>query len=218
MNTVYNLLTELGDLNRTNRRAAEELAAKFSVLQARVSQDGSSESMRIGTPVPGESSPGESYHTPIMEERVHVFPGVLPIRSPSVARGERGVQTDMGAGDIAMVELRLEEVEGENRGLREDVRRLVGAVREQQQMAGEYEGVLAKALGALRAAAFERHVEIGDVQVRYRELLDSEKSLNTRLAKENIELKVALGSAARLIRTSLAEEDVGGGGVPPVDT
>ncbi|KAJ2179914.1 hypothetical protein GGF45_002205, partial [Coemansia sp. RSA 551] len=33
MNTVYNLLSELGVLNRSNRRAAELLAEKFSVLQ-----------------------------------------------------------------------------------------------------------------------------------------------------------------------------------------
>ncbi|KAJ2908532.1 hypothetical protein GGI21_002793, partial [Coemansia aciculifera] len=36
MNTVYNLLNELGDLNRSNRRTAEALAEQFSVLQAQV--------------------------------------------------------------------------------------------------------------------------------------------------------------------------------------
>ncbi|KAJ2818142.1 hypothetical protein GGI24_005186, partial [Coemansia furcata] len=35
INTVYNLLSELGDLNRSNRRTAEALAEQFSQLQAR---------------------------------------------------------------------------------------------------------------------------------------------------------------------------------------
>ncbi|KAJ1950659.1 hypothetical protein EC988_004307, partial [Linderina pennispora] len=38
LNTVYNLLSELGDLNRSNRKAAEQLAEQFNALQAQVAK------------------------------------------------------------------------------------------------------------------------------------------------------------------------------------
>ncbi|KAJ2196609.1 hypothetical protein GGH18_001572, partial [Coemansia sp. RSA 530] len=84
---------------------------------------------------------------------------------------------------------------------------LVQSVREQQDMAREYESTLAKALQALRSAAFERHLEIEDVQRRYRELLDSEVSLNRRLRSENADLKLALNNAAAAIKFTLTEDN-----------
>ncbi|KAJ2004459.1 hypothetical protein GGI04_001484 [Coemansia thaxteri] len=145
INTVYNLLSELGDLNRSNRRAAEVLAEKFSELQDTT--------------------------TATTEKQVERI----------VA--DKEVQTD-GLLDT-------------------DV--LVAAVHDHQDMAREYEATLARALQALRAAAFDRHTEIADVQTRYRELLADERSLTQRLQAENAELRAALSSAATAMRGALDE-------------
>ncbi|KAJ1988013.1 hypothetical protein GGI25_005115 [Coemansia spiralis] len=139
MNTVYNLLNELGDLNRSNRHMAERLAEKFNTLQARPDKE------------------------QLLEE--------------------------------------------ENRELRKNVEVLVGAIREQQGMAKEYEATLARSLEAFRAVAFERHEEISDVQQKYTELLRQERTLNERLRDENVVLRGKLKEAAAAIRLSLADAD-----------
>ncbi|KAJ2079941.1 hypothetical protein H4R24_003437 [Coemansia sp. RSA 988] len=75
MNTLYNLLNELGDLNRSNRRAAEVLAEKFSNLQAQVSR--AEESIESGE----ETS------------RLHnTHPSATPL-SPMPSGGSSSVQT-----------------------------------------------------------------------------------------------------------------------------
>ncbi|KAJ2714602.1 hypothetical protein H4R19_001639 [Coemansia spiralis] len=245
MNTVYNLLSELGDLNRTNRRTAEALAERFSVLQAQVSRvegmgsDDLAEPQqrdrsRPTTPVPQppeaepelelERTPGPVGESPPSEAAFHTPPTTtggsahasMRLESPVTAAAiiataprhvpilvEGKAQTEMRAGDIDDMQQQADVVESENRELRADMGRLVGAIRDQQEMAREYEATLAKALVALRTAAFERHTELSDVQNRYQELLDKESSLNTRLQDENARLKVALGRAARLVRSAL---------------
>ncbi|KAJ2815460.1 hypothetical protein FBU31_006924 [Coemansia sp. 'formosensis'] len=184
INTVYNLLSELGDLNRSNRRTAEALAEQFSQLQARNS-----------APISEEEEEEMAFHTP-----------------PTVARvlGDvriSGVQTDVEAAQMERDGGRLGAAEAENVVLRGDVRLLMGALREHQDMAREYEATLARALVALRAAAFERHLEISDVQARYRELLGTEQLLNARLQTENIELRQALSTTAQTLRTTLEQEE-----------
>ncbi|KAJ2798114.1 hypothetical protein H4S07_005774 [Coemansia furcata] len=182
INTVYNLLSELGDLNRSNRRTAEALAEQFSQLQARNS-----------APISEEEE--MAFHTP-----------------PTVARvlGDvriSGVQTDVEAAQMVRDGERQGAAEAENAVLRGDVRLLMGALREHQDMAREYEATLARALVALRAAAFERHLEISDVQARYRELLGTEQQLNARLQTENIELRQALSTTAHTLRATLEEQE-----------
>ncbi|KAJ2771606.1 hypothetical protein IWQ56_001718 [Coemansia nantahalensis] len=239
INTVYNLLNELGVLNRSNRRAAEALAERFSVLQAQVSRvEGIGaddvagrqqiDSSRPTTPVPQLPEPGRASgmagESPLSEAVFHTPPTTtggsahtsLPLESPATAAAiiatapryppilvDGKAQTDVRAGDIDDTQQRAALAESENAELRADVGRLVGAIRDQQEMAREYEATLSKALVALRTAAFERHTELSDVQNRYQELLDTEAALNTRLQDENARLKVALGNAARLVRTAL---------------
>ncbi|KAJ2783532.1 hypothetical protein H4R18_001665 [Coemansia javaensis] len=256
MNTVYNLLSELGDLNRSNRRAAETLAERFSVLQAQVSRVesmGSSDSLRRRdppsrpeTPIPGQGggndgedhdmrpaapesphSEAATFHTPpttnsnsnnhnnsgpahasLRLESPVTAAAILASAPPYVPILVGGAaQTAMGAADIDELQRRAAAAAAENRELRADLGRLIGAVRDQQGMAREYEAALAKALVALRAAAFERHLELADVQARYRELLDKEAQLNARLQDENARLKLALASATRAMRSALAEDD-----------
>ncbi|KAJ1730119.1 hypothetical protein LPJ61_003186, partial [Coemansia biformis] len=233
MNTVYNLLSELGDLNRNNRRAAEALAERFSVLQAQVSRVesmGSDTSLALQqrdssppTPIPQQHEPADASsvaaESPRSEITFHTPPTTtggsahasLRLESPVTAAAilasvprygpilvDGKVQTDTRASDIDDMQQQADMAESENRELRADVERLIAAVRDQQEMAKEYEATLAKALVALRTAAFERHEEISDVQSRYQELLGKEAMLNSRLQDENIRLKVALGNAARL--------------------
>ncbi|KAJ2835906.1 hypothetical protein J3B01_003211 [Coemansia erecta] len=220
MNTVYNLLSELGVLNRSNRRAAELLAEKFSVLQEQVSQAESThsgentESNDVGHLVPQGSPRSDLFHTPPttigsahasmrLTSPVPV-PRIIP---PSVETAEHAAQTDVTSLDIHDMQANVARLGEENKVLRVNVKLLVQSVREQQDMAREYESTLAKALQALRSAAFERHLEIEDVQRRYRELLDSEVSLNRRLRSENADLKLALNNAAAAIKFTLTEDN-----------
>ncbi|KAJ1755896.1 hypothetical protein LPJ58_003999, partial [Coemansia sp. RSA 1591] len=220
MNTVYNLLSELGVLNRSNRRAAELLAEKFSVLQEQVSQAESThsgentESNDIGHLVPQGSPRSDLFHTPPttigsahasmrLTSPVPV-PRIIP---PGVETAEHAAQTDVTSLDMHDMQANVARLGEENKVLRVNVKLLVQSVREQQDMAREYESTLAKALQALRSAAFERHLEIEDVQRRYRELLDSEVSLNRRLRSENADLKLALNNAAAAIKFTLTEDN-----------
>ncbi|KAJ2501047.1 hypothetical protein GGH96_002268 [Coemansia sp. RSA 1972] len=220
MNTVYNLLSELGVLNRSNRRAAELLAEKFSVLQEQVSQAESThsgentENNDVGHLVPTGSPRSDLFHTPPttigsahasmrLTSPVPV-PRIIP---PSVETAEHAAQTDVTSLDMHDMQANVARLGEENKVLRINVKLLVQSVREQQDMAREYESTLAKALQALRSAAFERHLEIEDVQRRYRELLDSEVSLNRRLRSENADLKLALNNAAAAIKFTLTEDN-----------
>ncbi|KAJ2119421.1 hypothetical protein IW147_005895 [Coemansia sp. RSA 720] len=220
MNTVYNLLSELGVLNRSNRRAAELLAEKFSVLQEQVSQAESThsgentESNDVGHLVPTGSPRSDLFHTPPttigsahasmrLTSPVPV-PRIIP---PLVEFAEHATQTDVTSSDMHDMQTNVARLGEENKVLRVNVKLLVQSVREQQDMAREYESTLAKALQALRSAAFERHLEIEDVQRRYRELLDSEVSLNRRLRSENADLKLALNNAAAAIKFTLTEDN-----------
>ncbi|KAJ2895262.1 hypothetical protein GGI21_005175, partial [Coemansia aciculifera] len=117
------------------------------------------------------------------------------------------VQTDLDTVAMDRSSGLVERVEAENATLRQDVRVLTAALKEHQDMAREYEATLARALVALRSAAFERHLEISDVQARYRELLAAEQALNGRLQTENIELRATLSSTAHAIRTTLETPD-----------
>ncbi|KAI8325139.1 hypothetical protein GQ54DRAFT_295604, partial [Martensiomyces pterosporus] len=249
MNTMYNLLSELGDLNRNNRRAAEMLAERFSVLQTQVSRaeslaserslrrsnvsssqsstmnnSGNQESsiptnhreVQQQTPVSVSSFSESAFHTPpTMPATIDNNSNNSRVGSPTVADAKASIeaetQTDTTGSDISELGDRVTQLEAENSALRNDVRLLIGSVREQQVMAKEYETTLAKALRALRTAAFERHQEISDVQNRYKELLFTEKSLNERLQTENTDLKHALSNAAEVIRSTLAadSEDLG---------
>ncbi|KAI7823093.1 hypothetical protein BX661DRAFT_56924 [Kickxella alabastrina] len=114
------------------------------------------------------------------------------------------VQTDLDVGALSERAGRLAE---ENQVLRADVALLMQSLKEQQGMARDYESALAKALGALRAAAFESHVEVGSVQEKYRVLLQSEGVLNARLAEENAGLRGALSGAAAAIRAAMDAAD-----------
>ncbi|KAJ2032742.1 hypothetical protein IWW57_000060 [Coemansia sp. S610] len=177
INTLYNLLSELGDLNRSNRRTAEHLSEKFHSLQAQLNDNASPHS-------------DDTFHTPPM--------GRADQRISST-------QTDLQATEVDQEE-RLQRLEEENRALKKDVSVLVAAVKEHQDMGKEYEATLARALVALRSAAFTRHLEIGDIQTRYHELLTAEQSLNTRLQSENLSLRSLLSNTAKAIRTTLADE------------
>ncbi|KAJ2816953.1 hypothetical protein IWW50_006322 [Coemansia erecta] len=221
MNTVYNLLSELGDLNRCNRRAAEMLAEKFSVLQTQVSRaesmhsDASSRRSDEHNMEHAVGSPRsmDLFHTP--PTTIGSAHASLRLSSPAVAPrsilpvptlAECATQTEMGCREIDDLQAGAVRLEEENKVLRVNVKLLIQSIREQQEMARDYESTLAKALQALRSAAFERHLEIEDVQRRYRELLDSEVSLNRRLQTENSDLKQALNNAAAAIKSTLAED------------
>ncbi|KAJ1961292.1 hypothetical protein GGI12_003330 [Dipsacomyces acuminosporus] len=238
MNTVYNLLSELGDLNRSNRRAAELLAERFSVLQTQVSRaeglasEGSirrrsnvsssqssmvnnasnTNSGSLAIPNRGDTHQQTTASASSVSESVfHTPPTVLDIQDASSeeytkSTAEADIQTDITSDDLDGTEGRVRELEDENKALRNDIRLLIGSIKEQQAMAREYETTLAKSLRALRTAAFERHQEISEVQSRYQELLFAEKSLNERLQNENADLKYALSNAAEVIRSTLAIE------------
>ncbi|PIA15522.1 hypothetical protein COEREDRAFT_9233 [Coemansia reversa NRRL 1564] len=245
MNTLYNLLNELGDLNRSNRRAAEVLAEKFSNLQAQVSK--AEESIESGeevdrlhnTPLPADPlsqvySVGNSsvqttipdsprseatFHTPPtttassahaslrLESPVTLPNAITSSRPPAPIMVESSAQTEITSSQIDDSFTKSDETEMENKTLRSDVAKLMHSVKEQQLMARDYESTLAKALAALRTAVFERHLEIEDVQRRYRELLDSELSLNQRLQTENEQLKHALSDVSSVIRSTLVVDD-----------
>ncbi|KAJ2304955.1 hypothetical protein IWW55_002174 [Coemansia sp. RSA 2706] len=219
MNTVYNLLSQLGDLNRNNRRAAELLAEKFSMLQAKVSQAESLASSEAGRPdaaspePPGSPRSAATFHTPpttIGSLSLHIEspPAIPPATLPPLPiLAPAYTQTELTSAEIARRLAHGERLDDENRLLRHNVELLVQSVREQQLMAKEYERTLAAALKALRAAAFERHSEISDVQATYRQLLDQEMALNRRLQSENLELKHALNNAAAAIKCTLADDD-----------
>ncbi|KAJ2449417.1 hypothetical protein EV183_004902 [Coemansia sp. RSA 2336] len=227
MNTVYNLLTELGDLNRSNRRTAELLAEKFSVLQEQVSraesltsdeasqQQGAESIMSFQR---GQVDPANQAGSP-RSETFHTPPNTIGsthstrLESPafvprSIAPATEGVvQTDMTSSHIAELHSNTARLEEENRMLRQNVELLVQSVREQQEMAKEYEAALSRSLKALRMAAFDGHMQVSEVQNKYRELLASEVSLNRRLQDENSGLKHALNSAAAAIKSTLADSD-----------
>ncbi|KAJ2520902.1 hypothetical protein GGI11_002169 [Coemansia sp. RSA 2049] len=237
MNTIYNLLNELGDLNRSNRRTAEVLSEKFSTLQTRVTRAEdeasgrgadelafpSSAAIDVAVAEPAVTATKENggdvdgsvvamsssissdtaFHTPPNNtgQSTPLPLDVVP------SKEDAQTQTTLGALDLDIAATaREEKLETENQELRTDVQKLIGALKDQQLMSKEYESTLAMALGALRSAAFERHLEISGVQDRYRELLESEKSLNHRLKSENVDLKHALGNAASAIRLSLSSE------------
>ncbi|KAJ2808174.1 hypothetical protein H4R20_000977 [Coemansia guatemalensis] len=243
MNTLYNLLNELGDLNRSNRRAAEVLAEKFSNLQAQVSRAEESieegeEPSRLHTQLPAaplspmpsggsssvqttipESPRSEAtFHTPPttsassahaslrLESPMTVPNAIISPSLPAPIVTEGSMQTEMTSAEVNNICTKSIETELENKMLRSDVTRLMRSVQEQQLMARDYESALAKALAALRSAVFERHLEIEDVQRRYRELLGSELSLNQRLQSENDQLKNALSDASSVIHSSLAAD------------
>ncbi|KAJ1796390.1 hypothetical protein LPJ59_003784 [Coemansia sp. RSA 2399] len=218
-NTIYNLLNELGDLNRSNRRTAEVLAEKFSTLQTRVSKaedeaarDAEEHARQSPIPPDGTTTTtmgddGSAAALSLHSDSAFHTPTNGTI-GPSVAlKRDADTQTTQGAADLDSVAERVRKLDEENAMLRSNVHMLVNSLKEQQLMAKEYESTLAKALSALRSAAFERHLEISDVQGRYRELLESEKSLNDRLSSENVDLKHALGNAAAAIRLSLASSE-----------
>ncbi|KAJ2657522.1 hypothetical protein IWW48_004487 [Coemansia sp. RSA 1200] len=237
MNTIYNLLNELGDLNRSNRRTAEVLSEKFSTLQTRVTRAEDEVAVRgadelafpsstaidvaVTEPVitatkenggdvdgsvvamSSSISSDTAFHTPL-NNTGQSTPLPLDI-VPS--KEDAQTQTMLGALDLdTAAAAREKKLETENQELRTDVQKLIGALKDQHLMSKEYESTLSMALGALRSAAFERHLEISGVQDRYRELLESEKSLNQRLKSENVDLKHALGNAASAIRLSLSSE------------
>ncbi|KAJ2756775.1 hypothetical protein GGI19_000579 [Coemansia pectinata] len=205
MNTVYNLLSELGDLNRSNRRTAEALAEKFNVLQAQVNDTRIESSATNNThaiapsPFSEEEEEEATFHTPPSMSRA--------LGSTAEQRISSATQTDLDSAQIDHSGEQLRRVEAENKALRQDVKVLMAALREHQDMGREYEATLARALVALRSAAFERHLEISDVQARYRELLTAEQTLNGRLQNENIELRAALSSTAQAIRTTLSQQE-----------
>ncbi|KAJ1666736.1 hypothetical protein EV178_001990 [Coemansia sp. RSA 1646] len=228
-NTIYNLLNELGDLNRSNRRTAEVLAEKFSTLQTRVSKAEDeaargAEEHTCKSPVPvngtidrlkeqGDDASAvvastslhsdSAFHTPTNDtgQSLALPPEDIPTKE------DAETQTTQGAAELDAAAERERKLDEENVMLRNNVHMLINSLKEQQMMAKEYESTLAKTLSALRSAAFERHLEISDVQGRYRELLESEKSLNERLRLENVDLKHALGNAAAAIRLSLASSE-----------
>ncbi|KAJ2493534.1 hypothetical protein GGF44_000266 [Coemansia sp. RSA 1694] len=206
MNTVYNLLNELGDLNRSNRRTAQVLAEQFSVLQAQVTTNTSTTAappFSEGDDEDEEGEDGATFHTPPSVSRtVGGSGGVGGDRRISSS----AVQTDLDFASMQQTSEHVRRIEAENAVLRQDVRVLIGALKEHQDMGKEYEATLARALVALRSAAFERHLEISDVQTRYREILAAEQTLNGRLQNENIELRAALSSTAQAIRTTLNEQ------------
>ncbi|KAJ2744830.1 hypothetical protein GGI20_002639 [Coemansia sp. BCRC 34301] len=186
INTVYNLLNELGDLNRSNRQTAQALAEQFSVLQAQA----------IPSKEPEEE---DTFHTPPSMSRP-------AIDSERQRIASLGVQTDLDAVAMDVSSEEARRLGAENEALRRDVGLLVSALKEHQDMAKEYEAALARALVALRSAAFERHLEISEVQSRYRDLLATEQSLNERLQTENIELRATLSTTAQAIRATLNSE------------
>ncbi|KAJ2450758.1 hypothetical protein GGF42_004419, partial [Coemansia sp. RSA 2424] len=188
MNTVYNLLNELGDLNRSNRRTAQVLAEQFSVLQAQVTTNTSTTAAPPFSEGDDEDEEdGATFHTPPSVSRTVGGSGGGDRRILSSA-----VQTDLDFASMQQSSEHVRRLEAENAVLRQDVRVLIGALKEHQDMGKEYETTLARALVALRSAAFERHLEISDVQTRYREILAAEQTLNGRLQNENIELRAAL--------------------------
>ncbi|KAJ2849376.1 hypothetical protein IWW36_002667 [Coemansia brasiliensis] len=230
MNTVYNLLTELGDLNRSNRRTAELLAEKFSVLQAQVSraeslnsdeasqQQGTCAESVISLPRGPPDSVSQT-GSPRSESTFHTPPNTIgstqSVRLESPAFVPRSItpiltegymQTDMTSSHIAELKSSALKLEEENQMLRQNIKMLVQSVREQQEMAKEYEATLARSLKALRLAAFDSHLQISEVQDKYRELLASEVSLNRKLQSENSDLKHALNSAAAAIKSTLADD------------
>ncbi|KAJ1719745.1 hypothetical protein LPJ53_005541 [Coemansia erecta] len=222
--TVYNLLSNLGDLNQSNRWVAEGLAQKFSSLQVQVdrteslvSEGGSLRRTPHDPPSPhsasansGNSNSGSGARSisTFSESTFHT-----PPVSAGVVSADAGVQTDIDGRSVAEAEERARRLDEENRVLKSDIVVLVESLREQQTMARDYEATLARALVALRSAAFERHVEIAEVQNRYRELLASEKTLNDRLECENSELRGTLGKASDAMRTAL---ETGVADDPPV--
>ncbi|KAJ1900404.1 hypothetical protein LPJ66_001489 [Kickxella alabastrina] len=188
--TVYNLLSNLGDLNHSNRQAAEDLMQQFNSLQIQVNRangSGSSFSSVAAAEPAGRSR--SAFHTPLGDYTKCM---------------EAAVQTDLDVGALSERAGRLAE---ENQVLRADVALLMQSLKEQQGMARDYESALAKALGALRAAAFESHVDVGSVQEKCRVLLQSESVLNAHLAEENADLRGALSDAAAAIRAAM---DAGG--------
>ncbi|KAJ2377265.1 hypothetical protein IW150_001486 [Coemansia sp. RSA 2607] len=206
--TVYNLLSNLGDLNQSNRWVAEGLAQKFSSLQLQVDRTESlvSESGPLRPQSPsnnnGNGNINGSHSISTVSESTFHTP---PVSAGAVTL-DAGVQTDMDGRSVTAAEQRVGRLDAENRVLKSDIVKLVDALREQQAMARDYETTLARALVALRSAAFERHVEIADVQSRYRELLASEKTLNDRLEGENAELRGTLGKASDVMRSALASD------------
>ncbi|KAJ2782817.1 hypothetical protein GGI15_002792 [Coemansia interrupta] len=198
--TVYNLLSNLGDLNQSNRWVAEGLAQKFSSLQVQV--DRTESLVSEGTSLRHRSHNPPSVHSTsistVSESTFHTPPAEASAVSVDV-----GVQTDMDGRRVDEAEERARRLDEENQVLKNDIVVLVESLREQQNMARDYESTLARALVALRSAAFERHVEIAEVQNRYRELLVSEKTLNDRLEGENSELRGTLGKASDAMRTVL---------------
>ncbi|KAJ1643715.1 hypothetical protein J3B02_006465 [Coemansia erecta] len=216
--TVYNLLSNLGDLNQSNRWVAEGLAQKFSSLQMQVDRTESlvsEESLRrrsnIPSPINGQNIANQSTHysstsrtaSTYSESTFHTPPVSASAMSPVDNReyDEKQVQTDL---DISELSSRAQKLAEENKMLRNDVKMLIESLREQHKMARDYESTLARALGALRLAAFERHGEIKEIQRKYQELLGSEKTLNERLELENSDLRGALSNAANVIRATLA--------------
>ncbi|KAJ2394281.1 hypothetical protein GGI23_004750 [Coemansia sp. RSA 2559] len=219
-NTIYNLLNELGDLNRSNRRTAEVLAEKFSTLQTRVSKaedeaarDAEEHARQSPIPPDGTTTTitmgddGSAAALSLHSDSAFHTPTNGTIGQSVPLKRDADTQTTQGAADLDAVAEGARKLDEENAMLRSNVHMLVNSLKEQQLMAKEYESTLAKALSALRSAAFERHLEISDVQARYRELLESEKSLNDRLSSENVDLKHALGNAAAAIRLSLASSE-----------
>ncbi|KAJ2702226.1 hypothetical protein FB645_004362 [Coemansia sp. IMI 203386] len=217
--TVYNLLSNLGDLNQSNRWVAEGLAQKFSSLQMQVDRTESlvsEESLRrrsnVPSPINGQNNVGnQSMHysstsrtaSTYSESTFHTPPVSASAITVDNSReySEKQVQTELDIGELCA---RAQKLAAENQVLRSDVAMLIQSLREQQVMARDYESTLAKALVALRSAAFERHVEIKEIQEKYHELLGSEKALNQRLELENSDLRGALSNAANVIRTTLA--------------
>ncbi|KAJ2732427.1 hypothetical protein IW152_003822 [Coemansia sp. BCRC 34962] len=164
INTLYNLLSELGDLNRSNRRTAEHLSEKFHSLQAQLNHENNNNNNNNNNASPHSE---DTFHTPSSD------------RGAADQRICSAQQTDLLATQMDQGGERLQRMEEENKALRRDVRILVAALREHQDMGKEYEATLARALVALRSAAFTRHLEMGDIQARYHELLTAEQGLNT---------------------------------------
>ncbi|KAJ2608089.1 hypothetical protein H4S08_004583 [Coemansia sp. RSA 1365] len=150
-----------------------------------------------------------------LESPVTLPNAITSSRPPAPILVESSAQTEITSSQIDDIRTKGDKTEMENKMLRSDVSKLMHSVKEQQLMARDYESTLAKALAALRSAVFERHLEIEDVQRRYRELLDSELSLNQRLQTENEQLKHALSDVSSVIRSTLVVDDQNSSGNEP---
>ncbi|ORX71866.1 hypothetical protein DL89DRAFT_102675 [Linderina pennispora] len=226
LNTVYNLLSELGDLNRSNRKAAEQLAEQFNALQAQVAKaethGSENSSLNHGmdetpdeallpqppitpsqtTPLSTSSFADSVFHTPPLAPSSDIYEHIQPAR---VQTEDRDTQSDMCGNEIGAMAARIAELEKENGAMRRDVQLLVVSHKEQQIMARDYEAALAKALRALRTTVLDRSKGIVEAQARYKELLATEQELTKRLQAENADLKDALSNAASAIRLTLAD-------------